>query len=215
MEYVKAVRRHWRAALLVVLAVMVPTLLANLLLPAQFTANTRLWVGVSGGADITDLSQGVSVSADLMSTYPELVRSPLVLDPVVSKLGLSTDAAGLSEQVLVTVPNDTLVLDIAVTSESRQQAADTANAVADQFRTVVGTLPQVRAGGSEAVEATVLKAATPPTSQSSPQVVRNLAIALVLGLVLAVLACLLLARYAPAGRARKRPTGTDVVPEWD
>jgi len=214
MEYVEAVRRHWLAALLVVLAVVLGTGLTNLLAPSQFTASTRLWVGVSGGKGINDLSQKLSVSADLMNTYPELIQSSLVLEPVVSKLGLPTDAGELSQRVTVTVPNDTLVLDIKVTDRSPVRAAEIANAVADQFSTEVRALPQVSAGGSEAVDATVLQAAMPPTSPSSPQVGRNLAVASVLSLALAVLVCLVLARRAPRERVRQAPRTTNAV-QWE
>src|SRR4051794_17175089 len=102
MEYVEAVRRNWLVALLVVLAVMVPTTLVNLIAPSQYTATTRLWVGVGGGENINGLSQKVHVAANLMSTYPDLVRSPLVLGPVSAKLGLSPAAASLSERVIAT-----------------------------------------------------------------------------------------------------------------
>jgi len=215
MEYLEAVRRHWLPALLVLLAVMVPTTVANVLAPPQYSASTRLWVGVGGGEGVTDLSQKVSTAADLMSTYPELVRSPLVLDPVISKLGLTTDAAGLSERVTATVPNDSLVLTIQVTDDDAARAAAIANAVGEQFGTAVAALPQVSTIRAAAVDTTVLQAALPPAGPSSPQVVRNLAIALVLGLVLAVITSLAFARYLPGDPARRRTDGTGAAPTWD
>jgi succinoglycan biosynthesis transport protein ExoP len=213
MEYVEAVRRNRLVAFLVVLAVLVPTVLANVLAPPQYTAATRLWVGVGGGTGISDLSQKVSVAADLMNTYPELVRSPLVLSPVISKLGLAMDAQELSDRVEATVPNDTLVLDIQVTDENPERAAAIANAVAEQYGTVVGALPQVRTSAAEAVHATVLEPAVAPPRPSSPQVARNIGIALVLGLVLAIVVCLVVARYPPEGRAKASSVSSDGVPE--
>ena len=215
MEYLEAVRRHWLVALLVVLAVMIPTTLVNVLAPSQYTATTRLWVGVRGGKNIMDLSQKVSVSTDLMSTYPELVSSPLVLDRVIAELGLPTTPASLSQEITATVPVDTLILSIDVTDPSPARAADIANAVARQFRVAVEGLPQVSAGASQFVDATVLQTALPPSSPSSPQLLRNLGVALALSLVLAALACLLVARYAPARATNGSPGSADVVPEWD
>jgi succinoglycan biosynthesis transport protein ExoP len=214
MEYVQAVRRNWLVALLVVLLVMIPTALVTALTPAQYTATTRLWVGVAGGQDITDLNQKVSVATDLMSTYPELVKSPLVLDKVIAELGLPTTAASLSQEVTPTVPNDTFVLSVAVTDPSSQRSAEIANSVARHFAASVAALPQVSAGASQTVDATVLQVAQPPSSPSSPQVVRNLGVAFVLSLVLAVLACLVVARLFPNGFARKRRPTPDSVPEW-
>lgn len=215
MEYLEALRRYRLVALLVVLAVVVPTVLAGVLTPREYTATTQLWVGVGGGKGITDLSQKVSVAGDLMSTYPELVRSPLVLRPVVAQLGLSTDAAALSQQVVATVPNDTLVLDIQVTDRNPVQSAKIANAVAEQFRATVSTLPQVRTGAAEAVDTTVLQEALPPASASSPLVARDAAIALVLGLVLAIIVCLVITRYRPDGGQGKRYSTSENVPVWD
>lgn len=215
MEYLEAIRRHWVVAVLVVLAVAVPTALANLLAPSQYAATTRLWVGVDGGKGVTELSQKVSTAADLMSTYPELVRSPAVLNPVIAELALPTDAFSLSERVVAIVPNDTLVLSIQVTDESPARAAAIANAVAAQFSNVVGALPQLSTTTLEGVSATVLQPALPPGAPSSPQVVRNIAIAAVLGLVLAVIVCLVLDRYLPADWGRRRTAVARDVPSWD
>jgi capsular polysaccharide biosynthesis protein len=109
------------------------------------------------------------------------------------------------------VPNDTLVLDIAVTDESPARAADIANAVADQFSTVVGALPQVRTRSAGAVDTTVIQVALPPPDPSSPRVARNVAIGLVLGLVLAAIVCLVVERYFPKKQGDGRPPSTDAV----
>ena len=212
MEYAQAVRQNWVAAILIVVGLVLATTTYSFLQPREYTATNRQYLGIRGGATVNDLAQKVDVTSDLMTSYAELATSPLVLDKVVVQLSLDSDSAELAEQVTVTVPIDTLVLEISATDQDPVRAAEISNAVARQFENVVQKLPQVRAGKSDVALATVIQVAEPPLRPSSPDIARNISISFALGVVLAVIVSLLLARYRPV---RRDGTTQPVNPDWN
>src|SRR5690606_10058028 len=91
----------------------------------------------------------------------------------------------------VTVADDTTILVISATDPDPERARDLANAVADQLATSVGGLSPERPDGTESVRATTFERAELPEAPSSPKLIQNLALALVLGAVLGVGSALL------------------------
>jgi polysaccharide biosynthesis transport protein len=121
-----------------------------------------------------------------MTSLAEVATSPLVLQPVIERLGLGVTPGGLASSISATVPADTVIIVVAATSEDPALAARTANAIADELSAVAGRLSPKRPDGTEAVRATVLETAQTPSRPSSPNIVRNIGLGLVLGLVAGV-----------------------------
>jgi len=145
-----------------------------------------LFFSVQGGETVTDLAQGSTFTEKQMASYAQVATSPLVLDEVIRELSLPMSADDLAEDVSVSTTLNTVVLEVLATNSDPAQAAAIANAVADQLKTAAGRLSPERPDGSEAVRATVLAAATVPSSASSPMLSRNVAIGLLLGTIAGV-----------------------------
>jgi polysaccharide biosynthesis transport protein len=182
-EYLNILRRRWLLVLIVALTALAATSLLTLAMPKKYTATTSLFFAVAGSS-VSDLAQGSDFAAQQMSSYAKVATSPLVLEPVVQQLALPTTAAELEESVEVTVPPETVTLEIAVTDADPRGAATIANAVAATLGKVAADLSPSRKDGSEAVRATTLAVAQVPVEPSSPNIPRNLAIGLLLGLLL-------------------------------
>jgi len=73
------------------------------------------------------------MSKNLLPTYAELARRPPVTQAVVDALGLSVSADELRESISVSVVGETQLIEISVTDNDRQQAADIANELARQL----------------------------------------------------------------------------------
>jgi succinoglycan biosynthesis transport protein ExoP len=185
-DLLSVLRRRWRSAVLVALVVLAAATGATLLATPQYTASTRLFFGVPGGDTVTDLAQGSTFTAKQMGSYAEVATSPLVLDRVISDVGLTTTAAELADRVTAVAPPDTVILEISVTDPNAGTAAAIGNAIARQVASVTADLTPARADGSDAVRATVLAPATAPDAPSSPSLVRNLALGLLAGAGLGV-----------------------------
>ena len=182
-DYLEIVRRRWISAAVVALVILAGVSGATLLMTPKYTATTRLFFAVEGSGSVTDLSQGSTFAEKQMTSYAQVATSPLVLEPVIESLGLSTSAAQLASSVTPIVPTDTVILEISVTREDAAQATAIANAVGAELAQVAGDLTPARDNGSQSVKATILASAKQPTAPSSPNILRNLAIGLVLGVI--------------------------------
>jgi polysaccharide biosynthesis transport protein len=188
--YLRVFRRRWLTIVVVALAVLAVTAIVTLLLPQKYTATTRLFFGVQSGQVTTDLTQGSTFAEKQMSSYAQVALSPLVLAPVIRDLGLTTTPEILAESVSATVPPDTVILEIGATSTDPVEAARISNAIGAELASVVAKLSPDRPDGTESVRATTLAPATVPIDPSSPDVLRNIALGAVLGLLLGVGAAL-------------------------
>jgi capsular polysaccharide biosynthesis protein len=85
--------------------------------------------------------------------------------------------------VSATIPTDTVILDVAATSANPERAVSIANAIATQLSEVASELTPERSDGSQSVKITTLARAQLPQEASFPNVLRNLIVGLVLGLL--------------------------------
>ena len=183
-DYLAIVRRRWVSALVVALAGLAAATAYTLIVTPKYTATTRLFFSVQGSDSATDLAQGSTFAEKQMTSYAQVATSPLVLDPVISQLGLNTTATQLARSISAVVPTDTVILEISATGPDAQRATLIANAVGAKVSDATSTLTQKRSDGTDAVRATTLAPATVPLAPSSPNVLRNLALGAVLGALL-------------------------------
>jgi succinoglycan biosynthesis transport protein ExoP len=185
-DYLAVLRRRWVSLLVVALAVLLTAAGVTLSMTKQYTATTRLFFAVSGTETAADLAQGSTFAEKQMASYAQVATSPLVLDPVIRNLGLTTTSAELAKSVSAAVPTDTVILDVSATSPDPEQAVRIANAIGSQLSEVAVRLTPERSDGSQSVKATTLARAELPQEASSPNVPRNLILGLVLGLLLGI-----------------------------
>jgi polysaccharide biosynthesis transport protein len=185
-DYLRVLRRRWlTVAALVVASLGTAAVITSLMTP-QFTSTTRLFFGVQGSESAADLAQGSTFTQKQMSSYAEVATSPMVLDRVIGSLNLATTSEELVKNVSATAPLDTVILMISVTNNDRDEAARIANSIGSEVVSAMDELVPQRADGSQSVRATILARAMPADSPSSPNVVRNLVIGLVAGLLLGI-----------------------------
>jgi capsular polysaccharide biosynthesis protein len=177
-DYLAAVRGHWRTWVgLTLLGVLVAGV-AVVVTPTTYTASARVFVSVSPA--IPNSAQFV---AQRVKSYPDVVVSRTVLEPVVDELGLDLSVAELSGRVTATNPPDTSQVEISVSDRDPESAAAVADAIADRLVTVVEDL-ETPSSGNRPVQLTVTDPAAVPTSPSSPVVPEVLGLGLLVGLFL-------------------------------
>lgn len=180
-DFLAVLRARWFTVACCALVVLAAASAATLSITPVYTATTRVFFSAVAPAE-EDEAGGVYVitQADL-ATYVDVVGSPVVREPLVEELGLD-GGFGLSAKVPASSP----MLDITVTADDPQVAAEIANAVGPQLAEVAGEFSPLLASAGQDVTATTITPATAPTSPSSPDVLRNLALGLLAGLVLGV-----------------------------
>jgi succinoglycan biosynthesis transport protein ExoP len=182
-EHLDILRRRWLGVLIIALATLALASAISLAMPKKYTATTRLFIAVAGDS-VTDLAQGSNFAAKQMSSYAEVATSPRVLTPVIAQLGLVTTPNELAESVEATVPVETVFLEIAATDRDPARAAQIANAVGQELTKVTSELTPDKLDGTKAVQATPIAEAQLPDKPSSPKILQNLGVGLILGLFL-------------------------------
>jgi capsular exopolysaccharide synthesis family protein len=184
MDYVRALLRFWRSAVaVVVLAVTVGVVLLATL-PKSYTAEVRVFLTVVVGNSGSDLSSGTTYSQNQVDSFAEVTRTPIVLNPVIRQLGLTTTTEALANKIGVSIPEGTSIMAIRVTDADPAAAADIANSVGASLVDAVEDLAPTSNEGKELVRATVIAVATTPSTPSFPPRRRLLLLTLAAGLVL-------------------------------
>jgi len=120
------------------------------------------------GTTTGELLQGSTYVQSLVQTYTVVAASPLVLDRVISSLGLDTDANQLASQVKIDTPLNTVIIQIGVTDTDPKAAQDIANAIATELSSTVTELSPEAEDGTPAVRIETISRAVLPAYLSSP-----------------------------------------------
>lgn len=187
-DAVLAVRKHWLWVLAPILVLTLGIGYLSERAEPVYRARTALFVALTVGDSASDLNQGSNYTQAQMLSFAELASLPIVLDPVVEKLGLTTSARALAGSISATTLNGTSILNIAVSSASPQAAADIANAVAGELTTVIAQVAPTTTEGTASIRATIVDQAVAPKRPASPNVERNVIAAALAGLILGLAA---------------------------
>ena len=189
-----AVRRSWIPVLVVVLVCALGGLAVAALTPARYQTQTQLLFepasATSGtSSTATTPASGGSAVQTLQSqlpTYAALAETPTVLDPASKALGDGSTAQQLQGSTSASVVDDTAIVTVSTSGRSGQQAAERANAVAESLISQVALLDPTGAGAGQ-ITGRVVEAPLVPGSSSTPGLLVDGAVGLLVGLVLAYL----------------------------
>lgn len=182
--YLRVLQRRWPTILVCALLGLLASGAYLLLTTPTYQASTRLFVSTNTGTSAYDLNQAGAFTQSIVKSYAEVASAPIVLDPVIRKLDLPYTSTELAADVDVSAPADTVVLLITVTDPSPSRAAAIADSIATEMTTVADQLlPSSSKSTGPTVRLAVIQRATVPTSASSPQLWRELALGLAAGLL--------------------------------
>lgn len=183
-QLLKMLRRYWRSALAVVLLTIGAAAALTLLQTPSYSATSSVFLTVDSGDSAGELSQGATYAERTVTSYVNVARTEVVLQPVIDELGLGTTLEDLREALTISSPTGTSILNVTARDPSPVQAAEISNAAAGSLQRVVGELAPAGSDGDQLVRASVIDTAQPPDSPASPRPVLNLLLGAVLGCLL-------------------------------
>lgn len=181
-EYLGIARRHWRSITAIALLGLMLAATASLLTTPKFTSRSSILFAVQSANSAGDLAQGTNYAEKQVQSFAEVATAPVVLQPVIDRLGLATTPAGLRGSVTATVPQKTVIVEITVVNPDPVKAAAIANAISEELSNAAAQLTPKNPAGQATVLATVIEPALPSSAPASPRVTQNLALGLLLGL---------------------------------
>lgn len=180
LEVLEVVRQHVLIIVLVtVLAAAVGFGVSRFLLVPQYEASALMIVNTRQDATANVTSDQITSATKLVSTYSIIIKSDTVLQQVINNLGLTLTYEQLHERVSVSAVDDTQVMKITVQSDNPEWARQ----VCEQITAIS---PDVILESVEAGSVKLISQASVDPDPVSPNVMRNTAVAALLGLVVSV-----------------------------
>jgi capsular exopolysaccharide synthesis family protein len=190
-EVLRVLRRGWLAIAAFLLVGLTAAGVATFLQTPDYSSTSTALVSIDSAASASDLSQGNSYTQQIVSTYATVATKSLVLDPVIVKLHLPTNAEQLATRVTATAPLDQVLIEITATDHNAKSAADIANAVTAELRTRVAELAPTSSRNATGIRIMQVQVAKPALVASSPKPWINLLAGGFVGLALGIAVVLL------------------------
>lgn len=187
IELFNNIKKH--TLLIIILGLLVGGIaygISSFVLTPKYDSNTTMIISNSTNVDSQNMPQAnvelsqINANKALISTYSEIVKSRGIADKVISNLNLDMDYEEFSEKVSIESVKDTQIISVMVVDTIPERAQDIANETANIFKDSIGDIMKVD-------NVQILDGATLPEKPSSPNIMRNTAIGVVLGLILGVM----------------------------
>lgn len=180
LEVLEVVRQHILIIVLVtVIAAAAGFGFSRFVMVPQYEASALMIVNTRQDATATVTNDQITSATKLVSTYSIIIKSDTVLQQVINNLGLTLTYDELKERVTVSAVDDTQVMQVTVRSDNPEWARQ----VCEQITTIS---PDVILESVEAGSVKLISQAAVTTEPVSPNVMKNTAIAAVLGLVASI-----------------------------
>jgi capsular exopolysaccharide synthesis family protein len=192
-HYLQVLRKRWMTLTVITLLCVFAAGVLTALSPATYAATATSFVSLTdvnsgpGGS----LASNSQFAQSRVESYPEVVHSPAVLQPVIDKLGLDMTVQELNHKVTAINPTSTVNLQVTATDTDPKLAASIANEVAANMATAIEKLETPHNGRVSPVKVTVTVPANVPQHAVSPKRTLNLALGLVVGLALGAVAAII------------------------
>jgi polysaccharide biosynthesis transport protein len=183
-DYLAILRKRWVSILVITTISVASAVTFSLLATPTYQARSQVFVSLRTGGSTADLLQGSNFTQNRVKSYADMVDSPVVLNPVIERLALSSTPSQLAASITADSPLDTVLINITVTDANPQRASDVANATADSLGTRVTALEKPAGNQASPVRISTLRTATVPTVPVTPNHRLNLALGLLAGLAL-------------------------------
>jgi capsular exopolysaccharide synthesis family protein len=188
-DYLRILYANWVLILSTTIIGVIAAAALSYFATPTYEAQSKAYVSVRTDTQASgDLLQGSNFARQNMATFAELATTESVLTPVSEELELDRSNAELADQLNVTAPADSTLLEITVSDEDPELAAQIANEVGSQLKTLVEEELESPQGDEDAspVQINTVQAATAPTDPVSPRIPVNILLGLLLGFAVGV-----------------------------
>ncbi len=116
-----------------IIAVVVSALVTYLLLTPIYQSSTQILVNHTNSDQQVSQNE-IRTNLELINTYTEIIRNPIILDKVIEEANLTESFGTLTNMISVNPQNNSQVVRITVEHEQPAHAALIANTVAEVFQ---------------------------------------------------------------------------------
>nr|WP_246298618.1 polysaccharide biosynthesis tyrosine autokinase [Nocardioides panaciterrulae] len=184
-DYWRTLRRRWKVVILCLLLTVAAASVFTFSATPQYSSSAQIFVSTSP-TDASQAYQGSLFATQRISSYAKIVDTRKLASRVADDLGSTYTPDELRDEVTATVDPDTVLLTITATDPDPTTARDIAQAYAEELSNYIAGLETPDGKKRPLIKASIVDNAERTTTPVSPQPVRNLGLAIVLGLLLGV-----------------------------
>jgi capsular polysaccharide biosynthesis protein len=181
-ELMETLQKRIRLIILITLtAILVSGAVSFFLLTPVYQSSTQLLVNQSKSEQPAYNPGEIQTNLQLINTYTVIIKSPAILEKVITDANLNMDVSQLNSKITVGSENESQVINLAVEDTDPKQAATIANKTAEVFQKEITNIMNVD-------NVSILAEAEVGEKQSpiKPKPYLNIAIATVVGLMIGV-----------------------------
>ncbi|MBE7191232.1 MAG: polysaccharide biosynthesis tyrosine autokinase [Gordonia polyisoprenivorans] len=211
---VGALRSGWVVIVLCALVFGGVALGVSVAQPPEYRATATMYVTSGSGDGGQNAYQGPQASQQRVQSYTRLVTTDAVVGQALRTADVPLTLDEARAAVSATASIDTVLLNIAVVERSRAIAERLAGGIATAMTTYVARLETPSGGGQPLAKVTLVTPATSEPTPVSPKPVRNVALAVLAGLVVGAVAVVVRAQTSNRFRTSDdvaRVTGAAVL----
>ncbi|UOE93879.1 Wzz/FepE/Etk N-terminal domain-containing protein [Alkalihalobacillus sp. LMS39] len=180
-EIFATIRRRIKLIILIpILAVLVSGIISYFVLTPVYESSTQLLVNQTQQEQNIN-SNDIRANLEIINTYNVIIKSPVILEKVIAEANLSETVGQVNNRITVGSEGNSQVVKITVQHEQPELAVLIANTVADVFQREIVTIMNV--DNVNILSPAQLSANPSPVA---PKPTLNMAIAFVVGLMIAV-----------------------------
>ena len=182
-DYLRVVRRRWVIILATTVVVVAAVAAYTFAATPMYASTVRMFVTTQQSDNASDTYLGGQFSQQRVTSYADNAKSRALAGRVIHDLNLDMTPDELADSVSARVVPETVNLELTVTNASPAMAQALAQAYAEGMVDLVQELETPAGEKAAPIKATIVDPATFPSSPVSPQPVRNLALAVLVGLL--------------------------------
>lgn len=183
-SFLRLLRDRWKMITAVALLAGVASGVLTWRMTPVYASSVTFFVSAQNSqSNPADAYQGNLLSQQEVQSFADLLTGTPLARRVIADLGLQESPGGIAASISARPIPQTVLLTATVTNRSPKQAQQVAAAVGTQFTKLVAQLERSQGKGSPALTVTVVAPAELPQSPVSPNRVRNVGLALGLGLL--------------------------------
>lgn len=143
LEFIKILKKYTKLIIFfIVTGTLILTEVTFFLVTPQYNSSTQVLINrPNGGEEAMSITE--ETSAELISTYIDIVKSPVILDVVREELNLQISNNELLNKINISNQTNSQVILLEVVDESPEAAATIANTITEVFRENVQDLIDV------------------------------------------------------------------------
>lgn len=180
VELFDIIKKHFKYIVITTLATtVIAALYTFFLVTPMYQSSTEMIVTQSSSESSIVSQSDISTSISLISTYEDIIRNNVILDPVIEELDLDMTTGELRESVTVQSESNSQVFSIRVENENPYQAAEIANVTSGIFQERIFDIMNVD-------NVTIISEASPNMNPASPNNILNIIIGFMLGAMIGI-----------------------------